>query len=98
MNNLEELKKKYEKLGEEIKRLESRKRWRAEKYDDYFYVNFFGNINRIKEENDESDNFLYKSRNYFKTREEAEAHLDRLNTYYDLMDLAEELNNGEKID
>lgn len=101
MNNLEELKKKYEELEKEIERLEkekSCKRWRAEEYDDYFCVNSFGNINRIQEQNDNNDNFAYKSRNYFKTREEAEEHLDRLNTYYDLMDLAEELNNGEKID
>ena len=37
-------------------------------------------------------------RNYFKTREEAEEYKEVFNTYYDLMDLAEELNNGEKID
>lgn len=98
MNNLEELKKKYEELGEEIKRLESRKRWRAEEYDDYFYVNSFGNINSTQEENDENDNFVYKSRNYFKTEEEAQKHADQIHTYYDLMDLAEELNNGKEID
>lgn len=97
MNNLEELKKKYEELGKEIKRLENRKRWRAEYLEDYYYVDENGEINSIYENDDDTDKFNYKIRNYFKTEEEAKAHLDRLNTYYELMDLAEELNNGEEI-
>ena len=100
MNDLEELKRKYEELGKEIERLEkekSCKRWRAEFNNDYYYIDEDGNINSIYENNDISDIFKYKTRNYFKTEEEAEKYRKNLKTYYDLMDLAEKLNNGEKI-
>lgn len=100
MENLEELKRKYEELGKEIERLEkekSCKRWRAEYQEDYYYIDENGSVNSIYENYDDTDKFNYKIRNYFKTEEEAKAHLDRLNTYYELMDLAEELNNGEEI-
>lgn len=100
MNNLEELKKKYEELGKEIKRLEKEnKRWRAKiNEDDYYYIDSFGYIYKETEENEKKDDFRYKTRNYFKTKEQAQAYLDNINTYYDLIDLAEELNGDEKID
>lgn len=102
MNNLEELKRKYEELGKEIERLEKEKkdkRWRAKKIeDDYYYIDSFGYIYEEIEENEKRDDFRYKTRNYFKTKEQAQEHLENINTYYDLMDLAEELNNGEIID
>lgn len=101
MSNLEELKNKYEELGKEIERLEKEKRckrWRAEEEKEYFYIEESGYINGVMEFFDKVDDFNYKTRNYFKTEEEAQKHLDKINTYYELMDLAEELNNGEKID
>ena len=99
MNNLEELKKKYEELGVEIKRLEKEnKRWRAEVNEKYYKITNEGRVLGIKDWRYTADNFLYKTRNYFKTEEEAQRHLEKINTYYDLMDLAEELNNGEIID
>lgn len=101
MENLEELKKKYEELGKEIERLENQKknkRWRADKMDRYFYISNNKEIVVAYETGDTIDNFRYKSRNYFKTEKEAQQYLDNLGIYYDLMDLAEELNNGEKID
>lgn len=101
MSNLEELKKKYEELGKEIKRLENEKknkRWRAEQEKEYFYIEESGYINEVIEYFDRVDDFNYKTRNYFKTEEEAQRHLDNINTYYELMDLAEELNEGEEID
>ena len=101
MKNLEELKRKYEELGKEIERLENKKsykRWRAEFNNDYYYIDEEGNINSIFENNDISDVFKYKTRNYFKTEEEAEKYRKNLKTYYELMDLAEELDNGEKVD
>ena len=102
MNNLEELKKKYEELGKEIKRLEkekSCKRWRAEAYEeeDYYYIDEYGEIADDYDTENLKDNFCYKTRNYFETEDEAQIYLDNINTYYDLMDLAEELNNGEEI-
>lgn len=113
MENLEKLKKKYEELGKEIERLESEKknkRWRAKKGEKYYNVEEFLKENLkigeyvLEDEgfnfecNDTIDDFNYKTRNYFKTKEEAENYKEKLKTYYDLMDLADELNNGEKID
>lgn len=100
MQNLEELKKKYEELGKEIERLEKEKenkRWRATNDIRYFILDSWGRIISVTDVLDPSDEFRYKTRNYFKTHEEAQRYLDNLNTYYDLMDLAEELNNGEKV-
>lgn len=101
MENLEELKKKYEELGKEIERLENQKknkRWRADETDRYFYISNNKEIVAAYETGDKIDNFRYKSRNYFKTEKEAQQYLDNLDTYYDLMDLAEELNKGREID
>ena len=101
MNNLEELKRKYEELGKEIERLEKEKkdkRWRAENNENFYYIDNDGYIASIHEDNSPCDNFKYKIRNYFKTEKQAQEHLENINTYYDLMDLAEELNNGEKIE
>ena len=44
------------------------------------------------------DNYRYNTRNYFKTEEEAEEYKEVMTTCYDLMDLADELNDGRKID
>ena len=97
-SKLDELKKKYEELGKEIEKLEKNKRCRVENDCDYFLVKDYGEIKLDTEYYDEVDDYRYKTRNYFKTEEEAQAYLDNLNTYYELMDLAEKLNNGEKID
>lgn len=48
------------------------KRWRAEKGGVYFYVNYDLEVNRIVDDYYSGDNSLYKAKNYFKTREEAE--------------------------
>ena len=101
MNNLEELKRKYEELGKEIERLEkekSCKRWRAEQRQSYYFVDEDGEINSVYDQDDITDRYNFKTRNYFKTEEEAQRHLDNINTYYELMDLAEELNEGKNID
>lgn len=101
MQNLEELKKKYEELGKEIEKLEKQKeniRWRADFGEQYYLISTSGKIIINREGNDEIDNFRYKTRNYFKTEEEAEKYLANVITYYDLIDLANELNNGEEID
>lgn len=103
MNNkeLEELKNKYEELGKEIEKLEKqeKKRWRGEINDNYYCIDEnSGDVIKAYEDNYFVDNFRYKIRNYFRTKEEAQKHLDKINTYYELMDLAEELNNGEEID
>lgn len=48
------------------------KRWRAGKGGVYFYVNNDLEVNRIVDDYYSGDNSLYKAKNYFKTREEAE--------------------------
>ena len=49
-----------------------KKKWRAEKGEMYFYVNYELEVNIIVDDYYSGDNSLYKTGNYFKTREEAE--------------------------
>ena len=105
MDNLEEIKKQISELQSKVAKLEDEskeekkgKRWRARINNPYFYVDDFGEVDGCHEYNEYGDNYRYKTRNYFATYEEAEEYKEVMNTYYDLMDLAEELNNGEKID
>ena len=98
---------KLEEYGKENKH--NNKRWRAEKGEKYYLVGEFekedvmvGGITLEYdwynvESNDAVDIFLYKTRNYFKTKEEAEEYREKLKTYYDLLDLADELNCDRKI-
>lgn len=100
MNNLEELKKKYEELGEEIKRLENKekiKRWRALKKRCYYTVHGTEEPMYVFEKNTSFDDFNYKTRNYFAFKWNAIDYRDNLITYYELMDLADELNKNKKI-
>lgn len=109
--NLEELKKQISELQRKVAKLENEnkkeekqenkkgiKRWRAKINDKYLYVDDSGDVWGCNDYNEYEDIYRYKIRNYFKTEEEAEEYQEIINTYYDLMDLAEELNNGEKID
>ena len=104
LEDLEDLKKQISELQSKVAKLENEskeekkgKRWRAEINDTYFYINDTGYVDVSHENNDSFDKYRYKTRNYFKTEEEAEEYQEIMNTYYDLMDLAEELNNGKKI-
>ena len=105
MDNLEEIKKQISELQSKVAKLENEskeekkgKRWRAEINDTYFYINDAGYADVSHENNDSFDKYRFKTRNYFRTEEEAEEYQEIINTYYDLMDLADELNNGKKID
>lgn len=105
MDNLEDLKKQISELQSKVAKIENEskeekkgKRWRARINDTYFFVDDSGDVDSCHESNFDEDNYSYKTRNYFKTEEEAEEYKEVMNTYYDLIDLAEELNNGEKID
>ena len=105
MDNLEDLKKqiselqsKVTKLENEIKEEKKGKRWRAKVNDTYIYINDVGYVDDSHENNDSFDKYRFKTRNYFKTEEEAQRYLDNIKTYYELKDLADELNAGEKID
>ena len=107
MDNLEELKKQISELQSKVTKLENEskkenkkenKRWRAEINDTYFYINDVGYVDVSHENNDSFDKYRFKTRNYFKTEEEEEEYQEVMITYYNLMDLAEELNKGRKID
>lgn len=107
MDNLEDLKKQISELQSKVTKLENEskkenkkenKRWRAEINDTYIYINDAGYADVSHENNDSFDKYRFKTRNYFKTEEETEKYEEVMNTYYDLMDLAEELNKGSKID
>ena len=105
MYNLEEIKKQISELQSKVAKLENEskeekkgKRWRAKINDTYFYINDAGYADVSHENNDSFDKYRFKTRNYFRTEEEAEEYQEIINTYYDLMDLADELNNGKKID
>ena len=113
MNKIEELKNKIEKLSEEIilttdklkKELDEceksgkvNKRWRAEKYESYYYVDSDLFVEEHTERDIEEDDNRYQIHNYFVTREEAEKVAEKIKIYIELKDLAEELNEGEEID
>lgn len=74
--------------------------WRAKKGEEYWFVdeNGEGNVYREDEDGLEEDDIRYYTDNYFQTEEQAIIHLNNLLTYIELKKLAEELNNGEKID
>ena len=105
MDNLEEIKKQISELQSKVNKLENEskeekkgKRWRARINDTYFFVDDSGDLVTCREYNEYGDNYRYKTRNYFATYEEAEEYKEVMITYYNLMDLAEELNKGRKID
>lgn len=100
MDSLEELKKKYEELGKEIERLEKEKknkRWRARYDGEYFFVNSECMEDNSTEWRDETDDARHQIGNYFKTREDAQKVANKIKTYVELKQLAEELNGDEKI-
>lgn len=100
MDSIEKIKKDFKELEERLNKLEKKdnKRWRAKFGELYYYINSKGIICDTSDERCNEDYYRYSFHNYFKTESEAQAYLDNINTYYDLMNLAEELNNGEEID
>ena len=52
-------------------------RWRAELGESYFTVTAHNEVESFPENDDRYDRMNYNSGNYFRTREEAEAELDR---------------------
>lgn len=104
-NELEEIKKQINELQNKVEKLENenknnnrKERWRGKIGDKYWYVSIDGEIFCVYENGDLIDDYNYKTRNYFETEEATQEYAEVIETYYDLMDLAEELNNGEKID
>ena len=101
MEDIQELKNQLAELQEKIEKLENKKenkRWRAERGEPYYCISGEGKLTDSRERYDAFDDNRYKTRNYFKTEEEAEEYQEKVNIYYDLMDFAEELSKDDPVD
>lgn len=78
---------------EEVKP-KSYKRWRAEKWGRYYYIDTFEEICLSKDDLYETDNHLYTSGNYYQTEEEAIFARDRQLFITKVNDRILELNEG----
>ena len=73
MEDCEKEKKELQDRIKELKKSKNKnKRWRAEGANKYFYIDFYGNIESATDLGVYDDIYRYKTRNYFKTEEEAE--------------------------
>lgn len=95
--SIKELNDKMNHLKEELNKPEV-SRWKPTDNEEYWFIERYGIICKNYWRDSCDNNFRYNTRNCFKTREEAEAKLDYTKTHYELIDIAEELNNGQKID
>ena len=103
METIQELKNLLAELQEKIEKLENKekenKRWKAESGEEYFFLDCTNKINSYYQDPvSEIDDFYYKTRNYFKTEEEAKEYQEKVNTYYELMDFAEALSKDNPVD
>lgn len=103
MESLEELKKKYEELGQKINDLENKLKNKNNRcrvnYDcKYYYINGYSEIASDEEHNCELDDGRYNIGNYFKTKEEGEKVLENLKIYTKLKDLANRLSEEDPVD
>lgn len=92
LSNLSE--KEREQLLKLVERsnIPSKKRWRAQGNEKYYFIDFKGYIDSLKETNHAVDEYSYKVGNYFKTSEEAEFELNKRLVYQELKDYALEHN------
>lgn len=103
MENLEELKKKYEELGQKINELENNlknknNRSRVNHHCKYYYINGYSEIGSDEENNLGLDENRYNIGNYFKTKEQSEKVLNKLKIYTKLKDLANRLSEEDPVD
>lgn len=103
MENLEELKKKYEELGQKINELENNlknknNRSRVNHHCKYYYINGYSEITSDEENNLALDENRYNIGNYFKTKEQAEKALRKILIYTKLKDLANRLSEEDPVD
>lgn len=103
MENLEELKKKYEELGQKINELENNLKNKNNRsrvnYDcKYYYINGYSEIASDEECNCKIDDSRYNIGNYFKTKEQGGKVLEKLKIYTKLKDLADRLSEDDPVD
>lgn len=83
----------------EKEREENSKRWRANRYENYWYVSDCGIViteEDIRSANSAIDNYRYDTHNYFQTEEKARKYASVLKTERQLKNFADEHN--DKID
>lgn len=85
---IEELKRTVDEYNEKYRIL---KRWRAEDFKKYFYINSVGDICSSTEDKQNLDNERYELGNYFRTEEEAQKVIDS----QEWKDFWEKVRNGE---
>lgn len=103
MESLEELKKKYEELGQKINELKNNlknknNRSRVNRNCKYYYISGCLEIYSDEECNCKIDDSRYNIGNYFKTKEQAEKALRKTLTYTKLKDLADRLSEDDPVD
>lgn len=87
-----------EQINQIKKEVNPNKRWRAKDLGLYYYVTSGGQTSESRELYMEVDDFHYNQRNYFKTQQEAQQHLDKLNLIAKIRNRIEELNGNWKPD
>ena len=90
-------------LEEEIRQLKEEKqkqqgRWKPKYKEEYWYVDESGYVENDTWTDCTWEEKRYKIHNVFRTKAEAQARADKIKIYWQLYDLAERLNKGEKID
>lgn len=98
LDDLKYIYKLKEILRHPVKEIKEYKRWKPELAEEYWFVNIEGVVGINHWLNNDVDKHRYLTRNCFKTQEEAQEHACNIKTYYELRDLAIELNEGEGID
>ena len=74
------------------------KRWRAEEGDVFYTVYTHGTIGEEGEYSEHADDMKYAMGNYFETKEEAEAHKEKLLAQQEFEDLVMKYNEGWEAD
>lgn len=77
-----------------LEEVKENKRWRAERNEKYFYVEY----NRVVgtfEWFDFIDDWNFKTQNYYRTEKEAQKALDRINAIADINEIIDEMNGEE---
>lgn len=87
-----------ESLKEGIKKALELIRLMPEYGDNYFYVSVNGSVEQTGSMETNGDSFRYKTRNCFKTKEEAEEELERILFVNEVRDFIEDENGGVEID
>jgi len=95
-DSIKSLSDKMEQLKAELNKPDGRGKPKDLQF--YCSVDLLGDVEQNIWTDSRFDNYRYKTRNCFKTKEEAQAKADHTKTHYELMDIADELNAGQKID